>query len=304
MERRGLGYKTGLEVPAVGVGTWRVLERAAARGRRAVPDLVDAALDAGANLFDSSPMYGEAERLLGQALNGRREQALVATKIWTPSAEEGARQAERALGWFGGHVDLYQVHNLVAWREHLHLLERLRAEGRGSAIGVTHYAPSAFDELAKVMHDGRVQAVQVPYNPLEREVEREILPLAADLGLGVVVMRPFAEGALLRRQPDPGALDPLEAYGITSWPPAASPTHAAAAQARPPGLAARWRREPHPAAGRRWAARAPLVSVMAGSLRRWLRSTPPIEAAARGSGADPSHSRAPPPHGYGTCGRC
>src|SRR6266536_363482 len=218
MERRGLGYKTGLEVPAVGVGTWRVLERAAARGRRAVPDLVDAALDAGANLFDSSPMYGEAERLLGQALNGRREQALVATKIWTPSAEEGARQAERALGWFGGHVDLYQVHNLVAWREHLHLLERLRAEGRVSAIGVTHYAPSAFDELAKVMHDGRVQAVQVPYNPLEREVEREILPLAADLGLGVVVMRPFAEGALLRRQPDPGALDPLEAYGITSRP--------------------------------------------------------------------------------------
>src|SRR6266540_3916810 len=162
MERRGLGYKTGLEVPAVGVGTWRVLERAAARGRRAVPDLVDAALDAGANLFDSSPMYGEAERLLGQALNGRREQALVATKIWTPSAEEGARQAERALGWFGGHVDLYQVHNLVAWRENL--------------------------------------------------------PLAADLGLGVVVMRPFAEGALLRRQPDPGALEPLEAYGITSWP--------------------------------------------------------------------------------------
>src|SRR6266508_4220088 len=189
MERRGLGYKTGLEVPAVGVGTWRVRERAAARGRRAVPDLVDAALDAGANLFDSSPMYGEAERLLGQALNGRREQALVATKIWTPSAEEGARQAERALGWFGGHVDLYQVHNLVAWREHLHLLERRR-----------------------------VQAVQVPYNPLEREVEREILPLAADLGLGVVVMRPFAEGALLRRQPDPGALEPLEAYGITSWP--------------------------------------------------------------------------------------
>src|SRR6266496_4031541 len=217
MERRGLGYKTGLEVPAVGVGTWRVLERAAARGRRAVPDLVDAALDAGANLFDSSPMYGEAERLLGQALNGRREQALVATKIWTPSAEEGARQAERALGWFGGHVDLYQVHNLVAWREHLHLLERLRAEGRVTAIGVTHYSPSAFDELAKVMHDGRVQAVQVPFNPVEREVEREILPLAADLGIGVVVMRPFAQGALTRRSPPMRQLEPLRAFGVTTW---------------------------------------------------------------------------------------
>src|SRR6266540_3115860 len=103
MERRGLGYKTGLEVPAVGVGTWRVLERAAARGRRAVPDLVDAALDAGANLFDSSPMYGEAERLLGQALNGRREQALVATKIWTPSAGSAATSTStRCTTWSPG----------------------------------------------------------------------------------------------------------------------------------------------------------------------------------------------------------
>jgi len=218
MERRGLGAKTGMEVPAVGVGTWLTLERAATRGAGAVPELVDAALDAGANVFDSSPMYGQAERLLGQTLKGRRERALVATKIWTPSAEEGARQAERALGWFGGRVDLYQVHNLVAWREHLHLLERLRAEGRVTAIGVTHYASSAFDDLARVMQDGRVQAVQVPYNPLEREVEREVLPLAADLGLGVVVMRPFAAGQLLRRQPDRRALQALESHGVTSWP--------------------------------------------------------------------------------------
>jgi aryl-alcohol dehydrogenase-like predicted oxidoreductase len=217
MERRGLGSKAGIEVPAIGVGTWRTLERAAARGAGAVPELVDAAIAVGANLFDSSPMYGQAERLLGEALQGRRDRALVATKIWTPSAEEGGRQAERALAWLGGQVDLYQVHNLVAWREHLHLLERLRSKGRVTAIGVTHFSPWAFDELAKVMQDGRVQAVQVPYNPLERDVEREILPLAADLGLGVVVMRPFAGGRLLRRQPDRRALEPLERYGLTSW---------------------------------------------------------------------------------------
>ncbi len=217
MQRRGLGSKSGVEVPAIGVGTWQTLERAAARGAAAVPDLAGAAIAADANLFDSSPMYGRAERLLGEALEGRRDQALVATKIWTPSAEEGRRQAERALGWFGGHVDLYQVHNLVAWREHLDLLERLRAEGRLTAIGVTHLSPRAFDELAQVMQDGRVQAIQVPYNPLEREVERRILPLAADLGLGVVVMRPFAQGRLLRRQPDRRALEPLERYGVTTW---------------------------------------------------------------------------------------
>jgi aryl-alcohol dehydrogenase-like predicted oxidoreductase len=218
MQRRKLGSRTGIEVPAIGLGTWQTMERAEARGDGAVGDLVDAAIETGANLFDSSPMYGQAEELLGEALKGRREQALVATKVWTPSAEEGARQAERALAWYGGHVDLYQVHNLVAWREHLYLLERLRDEGRVTAIGVTHLSPSAFEKLAMVMEDERVQAVQLPYNPLEREVERRVLPLAADLGLGVVVMRPFAEGRLLRREPDRRAMAELERHGVGSWP--------------------------------------------------------------------------------------
>jgi aryl-alcohol dehydrogenase-like predicted oxidoreductase len=217
MERRKLGSRTGIDVPAVGLGTWQTVERAEARGEGAVAGLMDAAIETGANLFDSSPMYGRAEELLGDALNGRREQALIATKIWTPSAEEGARQAERALAWYHGHVDLYQVHNLVAWREQLHLLDRLRDEGRVTAVGVTHYSPSAFDQVAMVLRDERVHAVQLPYNPLEREVERELLPLAADLGLGVVVMRPFAEGRLLRREPDRKAMAELERHGVGSW---------------------------------------------------------------------------------------
>jgi aryl-alcohol dehydrogenase-like predicted oxidoreductase len=107
MEPRGLGSKAGIEVPAIGVGTWQTFERAEARGRQAPSDLVGTAIELGAGFFDSSPMYGRAERLLGEALEGRRDRALVATKIWTPSAEEGRRQAERALSWLGGRVDLY-----------------------------------------------------------------------------------------------------------------------------------------------------------------------------------------------------
>jgi aryl-alcohol dehydrogenase-like predicted oxidoreductase len=216
MERRKLG-SAGLDVPTVGLGTWRRLEAATGRGPRAAEDLVMAAIEAGSNLIDSSPMYGRAEELLGAALRGRRELALVATKIWTSSADEGRRQAERALGWYG-YVDLYQVHNLVAWREQLDLLGRLRDEGRVGAIGATHYNPYAFDELAAVMRTGRVQAVQVPYNPLERDVEREILPLAEELGLGVVVMRPFGEGGLLpRERPEEKDLEPLRPYGVRTW---------------------------------------------------------------------------------------
>lgn len=216
MEMRTLG-RTGLRVPAVGMGTWRTFDVHGATDERNARAVVDAAFAAGATFFDSSPMYGEAERVLGAALEGRRDAALVATKIWTPSATEGHAQAERALRAFDGWVDLYQVHNLVNWREHLTLLQQLHESGKVRAIGATHYSPAAFGDLAQVMRTGRITAIQVPYNPLECEVEDEILPLAAELGLGVVVMRPFGEGSLMQRQPKAAELKPLHPFGVRTW---------------------------------------------------------------------------------------
>ena len=217
METRRLG-QSGLTVPVVGMGTWRTFDVRGVREEEQAHRVVQCALDNGANFFDSSPMYGEAERVLGASLEGTRDRALVATKIWTPSVTEGRRQAERALRFFGGRVDLYQIHNLVNWREQLEMLEQLKAEGRVAAIGATHYSASAFGDLAEVMKTGRITAIQIPYNPLQREVERNILPLAADLDLGVVVMRPFGEGALVRRSPPPSDLTAFASFGVRTWP--------------------------------------------------------------------------------------
>ncbi len=217
MERRSLG-RTGLQVPAVGMGTWKTFDVRGAADEAHARTVVQHALDAGVTLFDSSPMYGDAERVLGAALGDARPRALVATKIWTPSAEEGRRQAAAALACYGGHVDLYQVHNLVSWRDHLTLLEELKGRELVTAIGATHYQAAAFDELEGVMRTGRIAQIQIPYNPYQRDVERRILPLAADLGLGVVVMRPFGERKLLRRVPGEADLQPLAAFGVTTWP--------------------------------------------------------------------------------------
>jgi aryl-alcohol dehydrogenase-like predicted oxidoreductase len=216
MEQRTLG-KTGIQVPVVGMGTWRTFDvrgEAAKKNARAV---VDAAFVTGANFFDSSPMYGEAEHVLSEMLQGRREQAIIATKVWAQTTREGQAQVMRALRLFDNCIDLYQIHNLVLWREHLKMLEQLRDAGRVRAIGATHYDSSYFGVLRQVMMTGRITAIQIPYNPLQREVEREILPLAADLGLGVVVMRPFAEGGLVRRIPSESDLAPLKPFGVTTW---------------------------------------------------------------------------------------
>ena len=90
--------------------------------------------------------------------------------------------------------------------------------GRVGRLGVTHYAPSAFGELAEAMLTGRFETVQLPYNPHERESERELLPLSVELGLAVIVMRPLAEGDLLRLEPPAGELAPLREFGAESWP--------------------------------------------------------------------------------------
>ena len=216
MEHRLLG-QTGLQVPVVGMGTWKTFD---VRGKAAIENaraIVDAALANGAAFFDSSPMYGQAERVLGEVLHGRRDKVLVATKVWAQTSSEGRSQVERALTFFDNLIDLYQIHNLVLWQKHLSMLERLRDAGQVRAIGATHYNSSYFGELRQVMQTGRITAVQIPYTPLQREVEREILPMAADLGLGVVVMRPFSEGELMRHIPSRADLAPLLPFGVTTW---------------------------------------------------------------------------------------
>ncbi len=216
MEQRAFG-NTGLRVPVVGMGTWRTFDvRGPLVDQRRV--VADAAFESGVTFFDSSPMYGEAERVLGRALDGRRDRAIVATKVWTADENEAANQIARALEYFGGRVDVYQVHNLVAWSKRFDQLERLREDGAVRVLGLTHYSAHAFGDLRRAMEDPRAGAIQVPYNPHARDVERAILPAASDLGLGVIVMRPFGEGSLLRKAIAPTALAPLAPFGITSWP--------------------------------------------------------------------------------------
>jgi diketogulonate reductase-like aldo/keto reductase len=207
MEERRLG-------PVVGLGTWQTFGGNADLAR----EVVGAALDSGVRVFDSSPMYRGAERALGAALDRPRGEATVATKIWANDVDEGRAQFADQLDWYGGHVEIEQVHNLLNWVDHVEWLEGERDAGRIGKLGVTHYAPNAFAGLAEAMRSGRFDVVQLPYNPHERECEGTLLPLAQELGLAVIVMRPFGEGALLHRVPTDEELAPLREFGVETWP--------------------------------------------------------------------------------------
>jgi diketogulonate reductase-like aldo/keto reductase len=208
MEARKLG-------PVVGLGTFRTFE-----GDLATAGAVaDAAFAAGQRVFDSSPMYGAAEGTLGSALIARRGEATIATKIWASSLDEGRAQylAQRR---FFGRVEIEQIHNLVAWEQHLPWIEEEKEAGEVDRVGVTHWSAGSFGELERALRTGRFDVVQLPLNPRERESEARLLPLAEELGLAVIVMSPLGgTGApLLRRAPAAKELEPLRPFGIESWP--------------------------------------------------------------------------------------
>ena len=207
MDQRRLG-------PVIGLGTYRTFlddEDLAA-------SVVGAALGAGTTVFDSSPMYGAAEASLGSALRERRADGVIATKIWAGSVDEGRAQYAAQLHAFG-RVEIEQIHNLSAWREQLPWLEGERDAGRIDRLGVTHWDAGQFGELEQALRTGRFDTVQIPLNPLERECEARILPLAAELGMAVIVMRPLggAGAAWLRRGPKVEELGPLREFGVETW---------------------------------------------------------------------------------------
>jgi aryl-alcohol dehydrogenase-like predicted oxidoreductase len=195
--------RTGETLPVIGLGTWQTFDVPAQESAGAPLKAVlrEFARLAG-SVIDSSPMYGKSESVVGDlaAELGIRNQLFLATKVWTRGREAGIQQMEESFRRLRTQqIDLMQVHNLVDWRTHLATLQRWKEQNRIRYIGVTHYTASAYDELAGVLESQDLDFMQLNYSIAERDAERRLLPLALDRQTGVLVNRPFAEGALFRK---------------------------------------------------------------------------------------------------------
>lgn len=212
---------TGEAVPVIGLGTWQTFDVGPrAPERSTLQDVLHAFAEAGGTLVDTSPMYGNAETVLGDlmATLNLRSGLFVATKVWTSGRAEGIRQMESSLRKLQTETaDLIQVHNLVDVETHLETLRRWKDDGRIRYVGITHYTASAHDALARVLERHPVDFLQLNYSVGEPQAERRLLPLAQQRGVAVLVNRPFGGGALLRRlrnRPLPTFADDL---GCQTW---------------------------------------------------------------------------------------
>jgi diketogulonate reductase-like aldo/keto reductase len=201
MQRQIPGTKELL--PVLGLGTWQVLDVPASG---ADFDAATAAtrrfLEAGGKLIDSSPMYGRAEERVGDILAGIRPSPSVflATKIWTQGREAGLKQlADSHRLMRAKTLDLVQVHNLQDLEVHLATLRAAKAAGTVRYIGVTHYVASAHQELERVIRREHPDFLQINYSLAEPEAGNRLLPVAQELGVAVLINRPFIKGAMIDR---------------------------------------------------------------------------------------------------------
>ena len=209
---------TGDRIPAIGLGSWitfNVGDDVAARD--ACTEVIRGFFAAGGRLIDSSPMYGSSQAVIGFALARLRDPRVIsADKVWTSG--DGAAQIEESRSlWRVPRFDLLQVHNLLSWEKQLALLDAMKRDGKLRYAGVTTSHGRRHDELESIMRRRKLDFIQVTYNPVDRDVEQRILPLARDRGMAVIVNRPFQEGALIRRlfgKPLPGFARDI---GATSW---------------------------------------------------------------------------------------
>lgn len=194
---------TGESLPVIGLGTYNVFDvESTADAIAARKEIVERLTGAGGSLLDTSPMYNRSERVIGDVIAAGidRQDVFLATKVWTDGRDAGVAQMQRSAELMQTDaIDLMQVHNLRDTAVHMQTIREWQDEDRIRYSGLTHYTAGAHNALAREMKEFKPQFIQINYSLGEREAEDRVLPLAQELGIAVLINRPFQTGRLFRR---------------------------------------------------------------------------------------------------------
>ncbi|MDF1529593.1 MAG: aldo/keto reductase [Sedimenticola sp.] len=213
--------KSGEQLPVIGMGTSRTFE---ARNDPALlaqlQQVMQTFFDLGGGMIDSSPMYGSAQQIIGTILpniNGDKK-LFAATKVWIDGQQAGIEQMEKSRQQWGiKQFDLMQIHNLVDWQNHLETLNQMKADGKIRYTGITTSHGRSHNQLEHILKQHDFDFLQLTYNIGDREVESNLLPLAQERGIAVIINRPYQRGSLFRQVKGKALPEWAREFDCSSW---------------------------------------------------------------------------------------
>lgn len=210
---------SGERVPCVGLGTVDYRGDPASAAMKGLRETLQAFHRLGGRVLDTSPNYGNSEKVLGHLLTdlGIRDDMWIATKVDREDKAGGEERMEGSFGRLQGSIELMQVHNLRGVDVQLETLAEWKAQGRFRYIGITTHRVDQHGEIERYMRSHDLDFVQINYSIVDRAAADRLLPLAQERGVAVLINRPFGDGRLfgvVRGQPLP---DWAAAIDATSW---------------------------------------------------------------------------------------
>jgi len=188
--------------------------------RAPLKKVLQALIDHGGSVIDSSPMYGRSEQVVGDLTQsmGIKGQIFEATKVWTSGKDQGIFEMERSMQRMGANpMDLMQIHNLLDWKVHLRTLKQWKEEGKIRFIGITHYHSGGYAEMEHIMKTEELDFIQINYNLAVQDAAKRILPLAKDKGIAVLINRPYEGGVLFKKSKGKDLPAWANEIEVTSW---------------------------------------------------------------------------------------
>ena len=212
---------SGELLPIVGVGTWLQFDVGQSDAEREpIRQVLKSMVKMGGEVIDSSPMYGNAERVIGELTTelGLADHFFYATKVWTSGHQAGIDQMNASMRKMERQtMDLMQVHNLLDWQTHLKTLKKWKEQGKIRYIGITHYTVSSHDRLEEIVQTEDIDFVQVNYSIQTRHAEKSLLKAAQDNGVAVIINQPYEGGSLFNKVKNKQLPDWAAYYDINNW---------------------------------------------------------------------------------------
>ncbi|MCW8945660.1 MAG: aldo/keto reductase [Sedimenticola sp.] len=213
--------KSGEQLPVIGMGTSRTFEaRNDPELLAQLQQVMQTFFEMGGGMIDSSPMYGSAQQVIGTLLPNIQgnKQLFAATKVWIDGQQAGIEQMETSRQQWGiKQFDLMQIHNLVDWQTHLETLNQMKADGKIRYTGITTSHGRSHNALMTILKKHDFDFLQLTYNINERDVESNLLPLAQERGIAVIINRPYQRGSLFRHVKGKALPEWANDFDCTSW---------------------------------------------------------------------------------------